>query len=90
MVLNPELDHVWVYVESSLACKQEFTNIPLLKQKNPRIFQDRFQLFDYEELPAPEGLDYKALLEKYHLKGNLDEWATKFDGSSEAQPLSPE
>lgn len=79
-----------MYVESSLACKQEFQNIPLLKQKNPRVFGDRFALFDYEELPAPEGLGYQALAEKYLLKGNLEEWARQFDSESGTQPLSPE
>jgi len=78
LVLNPSLNHVWGYVESNLACKYEFESIPLLKQQNPRIFGDRFEIMDLDDLPEPDGISYIGLLDKYTLKGSSEEWANKF------------
>jgi hypothetical protein len=55
--LNPDLIHVWGYVEMNLACKKEFELIPLLKQKNPRVFGNRFDIYDIKDMPEPEGMD---------------------------------
>lgn len=38
---------------------QEFDSIPLLKEKNPKIFGSRFNIVDKDTLPAPEGLNCK-------------------------------
>jgi hypothetical protein len=64
LVLNPALLHVWSYAEASLACNQQLDQIPLLKQRDPRIFGERFELIDPEDMPEPDGLSCRQLLTK--------------------------
>ena len=50
------MTHVWTYIESALACNNQFEKIPMMRNQDVKAFSGEYDIIDFKDLPEPEGV----------------------------------
>ncbi len=86
IALNPQARHLWSYLESIFITTKDKDSIFKMKDFNLNQFKDKHNVHGFSDLPAPDGMSYIEMFEKYNLTGSMDQWIKKYEVQSKKLP----